>query len=56
MAKIASQHVVITLNKLVKDSDGDTVNVLSEEVIAQLEEVVAQLVNDESVVVEVQNG
>ena len=56
MAKIATQHVVISLNKLVKDSDDDSVHVLSEEVIAQLEEVVTQLVGDDSVVVEVNNG
>lgn len=42
MAKINSQTLVITVSQLVKDSD-PTSPLLSEEVVAQLEAVVAEL-------------
>jgi hypothetical protein len=42
MAKINEQTLVITVSQLVKD-DADTSALLSEEIVAQLEAVVAEL-------------
>jgi hypothetical protein len=54
MAKIQSQSVVITLNKLVKDSDPDfDQSLASEEMVAAVEQIAQELVG-EGIVVEVQ--
>ncbi len=54
MAKVVSQTIVITINKLTK-SDGTEIipQFLDAETVKQLEEVVQQLVGDDSLVVEV---
>jgi hypothetical protein len=53
MAKIQTQSIVITLNKLVKDSDDDTAAIASEELVASLAAVAEELAGN-GVVVEVQ--
>lgn len=53
MAKIQSQSVVITFNKLVKDSEAETGVLANDEVVAALEQV-AQELTGEGVIVEVQ--
>lgn len=53
MAKIVSQHIVITINKLAKDDDDSDLVVIQENTIKELEEIVQQLVNDDSVIIEV---
>ena len=52
MAKVQSENIVITVSKLVKDSDSDGVSMVSDEVITALEQVAQELVG-EAVVVEV---
>lgn len=52
MPHIVSQEITITINKLVKEGSTDKVDFLDSETIKQLEEVVQQLVEDKSVVVE----
>lgn len=53
MAKLANQNIVIQISKAVKDSDSDTISILDTDTISQLEAVVSELVNDNSVVIEV---
>lgn len=53
MAKIANQNIVIQISKAVKDSDSDTITVLDVDTVIQLEAVIAELVGDESAVIEV---
>lgn len=53
MAKVVSQTIVITINKLTKNEADDEVRFLDADTVKQLEEVVQQLVNDDSLVVEV---
>lgn len=54
MAKIQSQTIVVTLNKLVKESDPDfDQNLVSDELKSAVEQIVTELA-DPGIVVEVQ--
>lgn len=53
MAKIVGQDIHIVLNKLVKNGETDEISFLDDEVLKSLEKVVEQLINDNSIVVEV---
>lgn len=53
MAKLATQNIIIQISKAVADSDDDEINVLDLETIAQLVDVVTELVGDEGAVIEV---
>ena len=53
MAKLATQNIVIQISKAVSDSEDDEINVLAVEIVDQLLAVVTELVDDNSVVVEV---
>jgi hypothetical protein len=53
MAKIQTETLVITFNKLVKDSDTDSADVVTTDVTTALEQVAQELVGT-GVVVEVQ--
>lgn len=53
MAKIQTETLVITFNKLVKDSDTDSADVVTTDVTTALEQVAQELVGA-GVVVEVQ--
>ena len=52
MAKINQQNLVVTLSSLIKDSDPETA-ILSADVVAQLEAVIAELAGA-GVIVEIQ--
>ena len=52
MAKMASETIVITVSKLSKNSDSDSV-LITEDVMAALEQVLAELV-DGSAIVEIE--
>ncbi|HET8688622.1 MAG TPA: hypothetical protein VFM18_18565 [Methanosarcina sp.] len=52
MAKIAKQQVVITLSTLIKDSDTDVANMVTEDLLTNLEVVTQELVGA-GVIVEV---
>jgi len=53
MAKLATQNIVIQISKAVSDSEDDEIDVLAVEIVDQLLAVVTELVDDNSVVVEV---
>lgn len=55
MAKVATQILTISIHKLVKSKDSDELNVITDEMIEQLEEVVSSMVNeqDEKCLVEI---
>lgn len=53
MAKIITNHVVISVSKLAKDGESDEQVLVSDEVRAALEQVVAELVGD-GLIVEIQ--
>lgn len=53
MAKIQSQNIVITLSRLVKDTDERTEYTISAEIVSALEQVLQELV-ETGTVVEVQ--
>lgn len=53
MAKLASQNIVVQLSKAVSDDEPDSVKVLNEETVSNIKEVVSELIDDNSVVVEV---
>lgn len=53
MAKIQTETLVITFNRLVKDSDTDSADVVTDDVTISLEQVAQELVGP-GVVVEVQ--
>jgi hypothetical protein len=53
MAKIQTETLIITFNRLVKDSDTDSADVVTADVTAALEQVAQELVGS-GVVVEVQ--
>jgi hypothetical protein len=55
MAKIAEEIVVIKLSKLVKDSEADSVQLITAETLANLEAVAQELVGD-GVVVEIEKA
>jgi len=55
MAKLASQKITITLNKAVPNSADDTISILEDDVIEQLSEIIKELINDTSVVVEIES-
>lgn len=55
MAKIHEELVVIKVSRLIKDSDADAAQIISEETTAGLEAVIQEMVGD-SVVVEVIKG
>jgi len=50
MAKIQTETLVITFNRLVKDSDTDSADVVTADVIAALEQVAQELVGPGAVV------
>lgn len=50
MAKIAEAVMAVKVSKLVKDSDGDDLDVFSEEITEQLQEVLETLLGDGYVV------
>jgi len=52
MAKIVTENIVITLSKIVKDSESDVSTIASVDIQQALEQVAQELVGD-SVVVEV---
>lgn len=52
MAKVQSENIVITVSKLIKDSESDGLSMVSDEVIAALEQVAQELIGG-NVVVEV---
>jgi hypothetical protein len=52
MAKVQSENIVITVSKLVKDNETDGTSMVSDEVIAALEQVAQELIGG-GVVVEV---
>jgi len=52
MAKIVTENIVITLSKIVKDSESDVSTIASADIQQALEQVAQELVGD-SVVVEV---
>ena len=54
MAKINEDHVVIKISELLKDSD-ESRKLVSPEVIAQLQEVIKELVGG-NVLIEIENG
>ena len=53
MAKIQQESIVITLNKLVKDSDTSTATMASDELVTSLEAVAQELAGT-GIIVEVQ--
>ena len=53
MAKLATQNIIIQISKAVSDSEDDNINILAVETVDQLLAVVTELVDDDSVVVEV---
>jgi len=53
MAKLGSQNIVIQISKAVKDNDSDNLTILDEDTLMQLEAVIAELVNDKNVVIEI---
>lgn len=53
MAKLATQNIVIQISKAVSESDKDEISVLDIDTIDQLLDVVSELINDDSVVVEI---
>jgi hypothetical protein len=56
MAKIKEQNIVITLSALVKNQDkADSSTLVSDDILANLEAIVQELVGD-SIVVEVSSG
>ena len=56
MAKLATQRVVFQLSKAVSSDKADTLDVLTDEAVEQLQEAVVALADDEGVVVEVLEG
>ena len=52
MAKIQSEKIVITVSRIVKDSDSVSDSVVNDEIIAALEQVAQELIGN-SVVVEI---
>jgi hypothetical protein len=54
MAKVITETVVVTLSKLVKESD-NVMQIVTDEDLPKIEEVVQAVLDDESIVVEVQN-
>ena len=52
MAKLASQVIAFQLSKAVKDSADDDLSALTEEMIEQLTEILSEIVDDSSVIVE----
>lgn len=56
MAKIQEQAVVIRLSKLVKTGQASSETLIADDTLAALESVVAELVGDDSVVVEVESA
>jgi hypothetical protein len=53
MAKIAEQLAVIRLSRAVRNSENASLKLLDADTIAAIQEVVAQLINNESVIVEI---
>lgn len=53
MAKLASQNVVIQLSKAVSDDDPETLEVLNDETITSIKEIVSELIEDKSIVIEI---
>ncbi len=53
MAKIATQSIVIQISKAVSESEKDEISVLDVDTVNQLLSVVAELVNDDGLVVEI---
>lgn len=56
MAKIQEEILIIKLSKLVKGTDADQAHLSNEELLANLEAVVQEMLDDESVVVEVERA
>jgi len=54
MAKVQTQQIVISIHKLVKDNDVSDPNFISDEIVKSLEDVTSELINDESLVIEVE--
>lgn len=50
MAKLASSNLLITVAKAVKDSDSDYFEAFNEEMIVQLEAVLAELVGEDYII------
>jgi len=55
MAKIKEQNIVITLSALVKNQDKADSSLVSDDILANLEAIVQELVGD-NIVVEVSSG
>lgn len=53
MASIVQETVVITFSKLIKSNDTEKKDIINEEILASLEEVAQQLV-DNSIIVEIE--
>lgn len=56
MAKIVSQKITLIVSKAVKDDVNIEFSPLSDEITNTLETVVAELINDNGCVIEVQNN
>lgn len=54
MAKLISQQITFTVSKLGRDSDTHEITLLDQEVIDQLEAIIAQLVGD-GVLIEIES-
>lgn len=53
MAKLATQNLVITISKVVRNDEDENLSVVTEDVAAALETVLVDLLQDSSLVVEV---
>jgi FtsZ-interacting cell division protein YlmF len=56
MAQIAEQVAVIRISKVVRNNENTSLTLLDPDTVASIQEVVQQLINNESVVVEVELG
>lgn len=55
MAKISEQFVIIKMSKLFKNESEATASFVSNNVLESLSTIVEEMINDDSVVVEVEN-
>jgi hypothetical protein len=56
MAKLATQHIIITISKAVDDGSDDTLSVFDADALSQLLEAATLLAGDSGVIVEVTEG
>lgn len=53
MAKLATQNLVISISKVVRNDDSGTLDVITPEMTDAIEAIIADLLQDQSIVVEV---